>query len=82
MIVELENFHEELTARPMLVAVSKIDLPEVREGLGAIREELEKRGFEMLAFSSATREGIDELLLRLEATLMEAGSGDREPGAS
>ncbi len=82
LIVELENFHEELTARPMLVAVSKIDLPEVREGLGAIREELEKRGFEMLAFSSATREGIDELLLRLEATLMEAGSGDREPGAS
>ena len=82
LLVELENFHEELTARPMLVAVSKIDLPEVREGLGAIREELEKRGFEMLAFSSATREGIDELLLRLEATLMEAGSGDREPGAS
>ena len=69
---ELEKFSAKLAVRPSIVAVSKIDLPEVRELLPAIREGLAERGVErVLAFSSATREGVDELLLALEEQLGE-----------
>lgn len=69
---ELKKFHEELTTRPMLVGISKIDLPEVREVLGPLTESLEARGLEVFPFSSATREGLEPILLRLEALLRDS----------
>src|SRR5690606_2144945 len=57
---ELRRFDAELAERPMLVAVSKLDLPDVREALPAIREALPDR--EVLAFSAATGEGVEEVL--------------------
>lgn len=69
LTIELEKFHEELVTRPMLVGVSKIDLPEAREAAARIEKELGVRGFEVFPFSSATKEGIEPLLLRLESLL-------------
>ena len=60
---ELERFEPELAKRPMLVAVSKTDLPDVQKRLGAIRRGMKARGHdEVLAFSAATGEGIEALL--------------------
>lgn len=67
---ELRRFDPVLAARPMLVAVSKVDLPDVQKRLPAIRRGMKKRGVDrVLAFSAATGEGLDALLLGLEALL-------------
>jgi GTP-binding protein len=66
---ELARFDPELAARPALIAMSKLDLPEVREALPEVERELEAQGLQVCGFSAATREGIDVLLDRLEALL-------------
>jgi GTP-binding protein len=69
---ELERFDPELAKRPMLVAVSKLDLPDVKKRLPIIRRGLKKRGVEqVLAFSAATGEGVEPLMLALEQLLSE-----------
>lgn len=66
---ELRRFDPVLAERPMVVAVSKIDLPEVRDALPDIRAALAPR--EVLAFSAATGEGVEEVLDTLERVLAE-----------
>lgn len=66
---ELEAFHAELAGRPMMVAVSKLDLTEVREVAPSLVEAFEKRGLLVVPFSAATHEGVDELLGALEKLL-------------
>ncbi|MEZ4256340.1 MAG: GTPase ObgE [Polyangiales bacterium] len=69
LMAELERFDEALAKRPMVVAMSKMDLPESREAFDAFQEAVRARGHEALAFSSATREGLQEVLLALETKL-------------
>ncbi len=66
---ELSRFDENLAQRPAIVAVSKHDLPEVREALPTWKRAMKKKGIEVLTFSAATREGIEPLLDRVEALL-------------
>lgn len=66
---ELRRFDPELADRPMLVAVSKSDLPDVRDALEEIRAALAPR--EVLAFSAATGDGIEAVLDGLENLLAE-----------
>jgi GTP-binding protein len=68
---ELDTFDPELKKRPMIVGISKLDLPEVRERVAEVREELEARGLEVFPFCAATQEGIEPLLLRLERMLID-----------
>jgi GTP-binding protein len=68
---ELERFDPELAKRPMLIAVSKLDLPEVVEALPDFRAELASQGIEVSAFCSATHDGVEALLDRIEALLAE-----------
>jgi GTP-binding protein len=72
---ELAAFDPELAKRPMIVGIGKIDLAETRELLDATRTALEARGLEVLEFSAATREGVDEVLERLEVLLREHPPG-------
>jgi GTP-binding protein len=69
LMVELERFDASLLDRPMLVAVSKCDLPEATAAYEEVRADLEPKGIPVFAISSATREGIQPLLEALEATL-------------
>jgi GTP-binding protein len=66
---ELARFDPELASRPTLIAISKLDLPEVREALPELQGALEAQGVTAPAFSAATREGLEELLNRIEALL-------------
>lgn len=70
IVKELAQFDAELAKRPMMVAVSKIDLPDVQKRLNIIRKGMKKRGFDDVhAFSAATGEGVKELLEAIEAFL-------------
>ncbi len=69
---ELRRFDPELAERPMLVALSKTDLPDVREALDGVREGLAALGVEdVLAFSAATGDGVETVLDALERLLAE-----------
>jgi len=71
LMKELELFDPALAKRPLIVGISKLDLPEVRDALPEIRTALEARGLEVFPFCAATHEGVDALLLRLETLLSE-----------
>ncbi len=72
LMKELERFDPRLVARPMIVAVSKLDLPEVQEAFDSVKAELEVRGYEVLGISSATRAGLDLVLQKLESILEQS----------
>jgi GTP-binding protein len=59
---ELASHSADLAAKPQIVVVSKIDLPEIREKLDPLRLRLAARNIEMVAVSSATGEGTDDLV--------------------
>ena len=69
LMAELGRFDPTLLERPMLVTVSKCDLPEAQQAVDEVRDALEPRGFQVFAISSATNEGLTPLLEALEAIL-------------
>ncbi|MGB5812870.1 MAG: GTPase ObgE [Polyangiales bacterium] len=69
LMQEITHFDARLLERPMIVAVSKLDLPEARDAFDTIQRELESRGLQVFGLSSATREGIEPVLEALEAIL-------------
>ncbi|MGF1466188.1 MAG: GTPase ObgE [Sandaracinaceae bacterium] len=72
LVAELARFDPALAARPVVVAVSKVDLPDVRARLPAIRAELEAAGHgPVLAVSAATGEGVSDVLDALEHLLAQ-----------
>ena len=76
LLQELAAFSPRLAERPTVLAVSKIDLPEVRDALPEIEAKLAERGLEVHAFSAATREGLDDLLRTLEEALRANPASD------
>jgi GTPase len=68
---ELVKFDPELAQRPMIVGISKTDLAETREVMEEATLELRARGLEVFPFCSATNEGVDAVLLRLEQLLRD-----------
>lgn len=78
---ELERFDPELAKRPMIVGVSKIDLPDVKKRVSVIKKGMAKRGITtVLPFSAATGEGLDPLLYAL-GELLEANPIQPAPRA-
>lgn len=71
LMTELERFDPDLARRPMIVALSKIDLPEVRERMPEILAQLGRSGRPVTAFSAATGEGVRELMIQLSQLLDE-----------
>jgi GTP-binding protein len=69
LMAELGRFDPSLLERPMVVAVSKCDLPEAHEAYEQVRRALEPRGFQVFEISSASSEGLTPLLETLEAIL-------------
>ncbi len=61
---ELAAFGHGLAEKPQLVALNKVDLPQVRERWPEIKAMLQKQGYPAMAVSALTREGTRELLYR------------------
>jgi len=62
---ELAKFDPALAERPQIVALSKADLPEVREAYPKLKKAFARRGIELRLLSAATGEGVRETLLAL-----------------
>ncbi|HEX5502711.1 MAG TPA: GTPase ObgE [Thermomicrobiales bacterium] len=81
---ELAAYDPALAAKPRLVAINKLDLPEARERLPALRAALEARGFDVLGLSAATSQGVRELaretLSRLAALPAPSPAAAQEAG--
>lgn len=59
---ELDLFDPSLARKPQIVAVNKIDLPEVKERLGVMKKELNGAGIKARYISAATGQGVPELM--------------------
>jgi len=66
---ELRRHAEELAERPQVVVATKMDLTHARQRLPAFVAAMKKRGVPVLPISSATGEGIQELLDRVARVL-------------
>ncbi len=67
---ELSSFNRDLVGRPEVVAMTKADLPEVREAYESAREDFAKLGIELRLISAATHEGLDDLMQELAEKLL------------
>jgi GTP-binding protein len=77
---ELGLFDSALSRKPQLVAVSKLDLPQVRARLAEIREAFSGVGLSPIFISALTGEGIPELMAALAETLERAVAERTEKG--
>ncbi len=59
---ELAKFDPELARRPTLVALTKADLPDVREAYEGLKKRFAKKKIHLYLVSAATGEGVKELL--------------------
>ncbi len=76
---ELEGYSPALAEKPEVVALSKVDLLGTEDDITAAQDMVEEAiGVRPLPISSATRQGLDELLDACWGKL-EAGKGVREP---
>jgi len=71
LVAELERFDARLLERPMIVAISKLDLPEAQEAIDQVKAELEGRGYQVFGVSSATHVGLEPVLQALESILKQ-----------
>jgi GTP-binding protein len=68
---ELAAFDERLAAKPQIVAVNKLDLPDAQALWPLVRDELSERGYEVMAISGLARQGTRELMFRAAQRLSE-----------
>lgn len=69
---ELQMFNEKLSQRPQLVVGNKIDLVTDKEKLDKFVQGVEKQGYQVCLMSTATMEGIDDVLLHISKLLETA----------
>lgn len=74
---ELSQYSGRLARKPGIIALNKIDLPGSMERAGQVRKALEGEGFEVLAISALTGEGIGELRSRLLLAVRAIRGGSR-----
>jgi GTPase len=77
---ELQKFDADLASRPTIVAMTKADLPEVREAYAKVKGRFKKKKVDLHLVSAATGEGVRELLFGLLRLLRgeERGAPDDE----
>jgi len=69
---ELALFDPALAKKPQVVAVNKIDQPEVSERLEKLKKQLARKGHKVLAVSALARTGVRDLLLKAAGLLADA----------
>jgi len=68
---ELSIFDPNLGKKPQIVALNKIDQPDVQERLSEIKKALKKKGVTLMTISALARTNIRELLLKAAGKLAE-----------
>jgi len=72
---ELSLFDSALAQKPQLVAINKIDLPQVRQQVTRIKDAFSTAGTTVFFVSAATGEGVNELLTETVELLKDVSSG-------
>jgi GTP-binding protein len=62
---ELSRFDPELAARPEVVALSKADLPDVREAYPALKAKFKRKKIDLRLGSAPTHEGVNDVVYAL-----------------
>lgn len=75
---ELRLYQPALADRPQIVALNKADLPEAQTNIPRLRAAIEAPAADVLTISAATREGVDTLMQRTVARLLELPAPQRE----
>jgi GTPase len=70
---ELALYKPEMAKKPQLVAINKIDLPEVETRLPEIRQFLKYLGIDVFFISAMTGQGVAELMSQIAAMLESLG---------
>lgn len=79
---ELAAYSDELVEKPTIIVITKMDLPETREYLPLLREELEGRSDGFFAISAVTGEGVSELTQAVAERLRDIPRPDvQQPAA-
>jgi GTP-binding protein len=68
---ELALFDPNLAKKPQIVALNKMDQPEVQELLPKLKKTLKKRGYEVMGISAMARTDVRELLFKAYHKLAE-----------
>lgn len=69
---ELEKFNPKMAMKPQIIAANKIDLLGDDECLNSFKQTLEAEGYTVVAMSTATRAGVDEVLQKAAEMLRDA----------
>lgn len=75
---ELALFDPDLATKPQVVAVNKMDLPEVQNRWEQIQKNFKKKGISPLLISAITRENLRTLLFKALELLRETPTATRE----
>jgi GTPase len=75
---ELSLFDPDLGKKPQVVALNKIDIPEVREQMPRIKNDFKKRGIELFTISTVTHEDTRKLLWSAKKLLDEVPEIEKE----
>lgn len=59
--MELKQYSDKLAKKPQIVVANKIDIPGAKDTYNELKVEFEKLGYDLIAISSATREGVEQL---------------------
>jgi GTP-binding protein len=59
---EMRQYNKKLSEKPTLIAISKIDLPDVDSLVEELSQELAKRDLSCVAFSAVSGQGLDKLV--------------------
>ena len=78
---EMALFDPKLAQKPQIVALNKIDLPDVQERWPKIKKELKKRGYEAMAISAVAHTNVKELLWKAVELLKSAPQPEAEETA-
>ena len=74
---ELAMFDPTLALKPQIVALNKIDLPEVQDRLAVIKDTLAGAGIKAHYISAATGQGVPELMSEAVKVLKAAAAGEK-----
>ncbi|MFM8961022.1 MAG: GTPase ObgE, partial [Actinomycetota bacterium] len=68
---ELKNYSADLSDRPRIVALNKVDLPDGKAIADMVEPQFKERGYEVYQISAAARIGLQELLYAMARTVKE-----------
>jgi GTP-binding protein len=77
---ELSLFDPDLAKKPQIVAVNKMDIPDVKNRWKVIEREFKKKGISPIAISAVTKENLNILLYKSADLLKSTPALSNEPG--